>query len=54
MKQEDKEHLTFIYNRMIEIHGENPYVPHMLRFNTIIGNKPTIIHTKNISTLKIP
>lgn len=43
MKQEDKEHLTFIYNRMIEIHGENPNVDYMLRFNTIIGNKPTII-----------
>ena len=40
MKQEDKEHLTFIYNRMIEIHGENPNVDYMLRFDSIIGDKP--------------
>jgi hypothetical protein len=43
MTPEDKQHLRFIYNRMVEIHGENPNVDYMLKFNEIIGKEPTIM-----------
>jgi hypothetical protein len=33
-----KEHLDFIYNRMLEVHGENENVDYMLKFKSIIDN----------------
>lgn len=46
MTTQDKQHLRFIYNRMVEIHKENPNVDYMLKFNQIIEEKP-IIHPKS-------
>jgi hypothetical protein len=40
MTQQDKEHLRWIYNRMVEIHKENPNVDYMNRFDAIIDDKP--------------
>jgi hypothetical protein len=34
----DKEHLEWIYHRMIEIHGENPNYDYMIKFREILEN----------------
>lgn len=47
MTPEDKQHLRFIYNRMVEIHGENPNVDYMLKFDKIIGENPIIQSKSN-------
>jgi hypothetical protein len=36
MDREDLEHLKFIYERLVEVHGENPSVDCMLRFRKIL------------------
>lgn len=43
LSPQDKQHLRFIYNRMVELHGENPNVDYMLKFDKIIEDKPIII-----------
>ena len=53
MSPQDKQHLRFIYNRMVEIYGENPNVDYMLKFNSIIGENPTIIPKSDISNKEI-
>ena len=35
----DKEFLTWIYNRMIEVHGENPRVDYMLKLRELLNNQ---------------
>jgi len=32
----DKEHLQWLYNRLVNIHGENPNYDYMLKFKEII------------------
>lgn len=32
----DKEFLTWIYERMIHVHGENPNVDYMLKFKDVL------------------
>lgn len=36
--KEDKKHLEWIYNRLIEIHNENPNYDYMIEFKKIINN----------------
>jgi hypothetical protein len=36
--KENKQHLEWIYNRLIEIHNENPNYDYMLKFKEIIEN----------------
>lgn len=36
MKKNDQVHMRWIYDRMVHVHGENPNVDYMLRFNKII------------------
>lgn len=37
-KEKQKQHLEWIYNRLIHIHGENPNYDYMLKFKEIINN----------------
>lgn len=41
-------HLCWIHNRMVNVHGENPYLDYMIRFREIIaelndGEMPTMM-----------
>ena len=36
LTEHDAQHLTWIYNRMVAQHGENPNCDYMLRFKEII------------------
>jgi hypothetical protein len=33
----DKEHLQWLYNRLVNVHGENPNYDYMLKFQEIIN-----------------
>ena len=35
---QDKKHLKWIYERLIEVHKENPNYDYMLKFKKIINN----------------
>jgi hypothetical protein len=37
MKQSDREHLLWIYGRLVNYHGENKNVDYMKRFESIIA-----------------
>jgi hypothetical protein len=39
MSQSDLNHLKWIYDRLIHIHGEDPYYDYMLKFKEIIDEK---------------
>lgn len=36
LSYEDRTHLKWIYNRLIEVHKENPNIDYMIRFKKII------------------
>lgn len=38
MSQSDKNHLEWIYERLIHVHKENPNYDYMLKFKEIINN----------------
>lgn len=38
MSQSDKNHLEWIFDRLVEVYGENPNCDHMLKFKEIINN----------------
>ena len=35
---QDKKHLKWVYNRLIEVHKENPNSDYMIKFKKIIEN----------------
>ena len=39
MSQSNKNHLEWIYERLVEAHGENPNYDYMLKFKEIINGK---------------
>jgi len=39
MSQSDKNHLEWIFARLVEVHGENPNCDFMLKFKEIINGK---------------
>ena len=41
--REDADHLSFIYERMAHVHGENQQVDYMLRFRKIIATMKTVL-----------
>jgi len=49
MSREETNHLTWIYNRLIHVYGENPNYDYMIRFNEIIDKH--IIETNTIEVV---
>ncbi len=55
----DLKHLEWIYNRMIDVHGENKNVDYMLRFNKMLDDdyhlddEPKIISRKELEPIRI-
>lgn len=39
MKKEELEHLEWLYNRLIQVHNENPNYDYMLRYKEIIDKE---------------
>ena len=38
MSQADRNHLEWIYERLVHVHGEDPYYDYMLKLKEIINN----------------
>ena len=44
----DNEHLEWMYNRLIEVHDENPNIDYMLRMNSIIQTQKEGEHWREV------